>query len=127
MLCHFEMPRWRRCRSCQGAQCSAWRRAVRTREDSPLAAACSCATPIACWGACIDEDSTQVGPVIDLFVRQVFEPRARSVTEVERQVLDDEEVVGCSTGVACKPAVLEPYAGVGVPIVSWHLGHSPEA
>jgi hypothetical protein len=48
------------------------------------------------------KDSTQVGPVIDLVPRQVFEPRARSVVEVERQVLDDEEVVGRSTGVACE-------------------------
>jgi hypothetical protein len=28
--------------------------------------------------------------------------------------------------VACEPVVLEPYAGVGVPIVSWHIGRSPE-
>jgi hypothetical protein len=43
-----------------------------------------------------DEDLTQVGPVVDLVVQQVLKPRARRVTEVERQVLDDEEVVGCS-------------------------------
>jgi hypothetical protein len=29
--------------------------------------------------------------------------------------------------VACEPVVLEPYAGVGVPIVSRHIGQSPEA
>jgi hypothetical protein len=73
------------------------------------------------------EDSTQVGPVIDLVPRQVFEPRACRVAEVERQVLDDEEVVSRSTGVACEPVVLEPHAGVGVPIVSWHIGRSLEA
>jgi hypothetical protein len=28
--------------------------------------------------------------------------------------------------VACEPIVLEPYAGVGVPIVSWHIGRSLE-
>jgi hypothetical protein len=27
--------------------------------------------------------------------------------------------------VACEPVVLEPYAGVGVPIVSRHIGQSP--
>jgi hypothetical protein len=30
----------------------------------------------------------------------VLEPRARRVAEVERQVLDDKEVTGCSPGVA---------------------------
>jgi hypothetical protein len=29
--------------------------------------------------------------------------------------------------VALKPVVLEPYAGVGVPVVSWHIGRGPEA
>jgi hypothetical protein len=74
-----------------------------------------------------DEDPTKVGPVVDLITRQVSKPRTRRVDEVEQQVLDDEEVVGRSTGVACEPIVLEPYAGVGVPIVSWHIGQSPEA
>jgi hypothetical protein len=74
-----------------------------------------------------DEDSMQVGPIVDLVVRQVLEPCACRVAEVERQVLDNEEVIGHSTGVACEPVVLEPRAGVGVPIVSWHIGWSPEA
>jgi hypothetical protein len=43
----------------------------------------------------------QVGPVVDLVVWQVLEPRARRVDEVEWQVLDDEEVIGCSPDVAC--------------------------
>jgi hypothetical protein len=29
--------------------------------------------------------------------------------------------------VAREPVVLEPYARVGVPIVPWHIGWSPEA
>jgi hypothetical protein len=29
--------------------------------------------------------------------------------------------------VACEPVVLEPHARVGVPIVFWHIGQSPEA
>jgi hypothetical protein len=29
--------------------------------------------------------------------------------------------------VACEPVVLEPHAGIGVPIVSWHIGRSTEA
>jgi hypothetical protein len=29
--------------------------------------------------------------------------------------------------VACEPIVLKPYAGVGVPVVSWDIGRSPEA
>jgi hypothetical protein len=64
-----------------------------------------------------DEDPTEVGPVIDLVTRQVLKPRARRIAEVERQVLDDEQVVGRSPGVARESVVLEPYTGVGVPIV----------
>jgi hypothetical protein len=44
-----------------------------------------------------DEDSAQVCPVVDLAAGQVLEPRPRGVAEVERQILDDEEVV-------CRPA-----------------------
>jgi hypothetical protein len=40
-----------------------------------------------------DEDSAQVGPVVDLVAWQVLEPRPRRVAEVERQVLDDEEII----------------------------------
>jgi hypothetical protein len=28
--------------------------------------------------------------------------------------------------VTCELVVLEPHAGVGVPIVSWHIGRGPE-
>jgi hypothetical protein len=28
--------------------------------------------------------------------------------------------------VARKPVVVKPHAGVGVPIVPWHIGRSPE-
>jgi hypothetical protein len=51
----------------------------------------------------------------------------RGVNEVERQVPDDEEVVCRSPGVACEPVVLEPYAGVGVPIVPQYIGRSVDA
>jgi hypothetical protein len=74
-----------------------------------------------------DEDPTQVGPVVDLVVWQVLEPCICIVAEVERQVLDHEEIVGRPTGVAREPVVLEPYTGVGVPIVSRHVGRSPKA
>jgi hypothetical protein len=57
----------------------------------------------------------------------VLEPHACGVTEVKRQVLDHKEIVGHSYGMARKPVVLEPYAGVGVPVVSWHIGRGPEA
>jgi hypothetical protein len=43
------------------------------------------------------------------------------------EVLDDEEVVCHSPGVASEPVVLEPHAGVGVPVVPWHIGRSAEA
>jgi hypothetical protein len=57
----------------------------------------------------------------------VLEQCAWRVTEVERQVLDKEKVVSRSTSVALEPVVLEPHVGVGVPIVSWHIGRRPEA
>jgi hypothetical protein len=50
-------------------------------------------------GACVralevpDEDSAQVGLVVDVVAWQVLEPHPCGVTEVERQVLYDEEVV----------------------------------
>jgi hypothetical protein len=71
-----------------------------------------------------DEDSTQVGPAIDLGVRQVLEPRPRGVAEVEWQVLYDEEVVCRSSRVACEPIVLKSHAGVGVPIVPGYVGRA---
>jgi hypothetical protein len=64
---------------------------------------------------------------LDLVPRQVLEPSACRVAEVERQGLDDDKVVGRSPGVACEPVVLELYAWVGVPVVSWDIGWSPEA
>jgi hypothetical protein len=57
----------------------------------------------------------------------VLEPRTCGIAKVERQVLDHEEIVGCSSGMARKSVVLEPYARIGVPIVSWHIGRGPEA
>jgi hypothetical protein len=74
-----------------------------------------------------DEDSMQVSLVVDLVPRQVFEPRARRIAKVERQVFVYEEVVSRSTGMACELVILEPCAGVGVPIVSCHIGRSSEA
>jgi hypothetical protein len=57
----------------------------------------------------------------------VLEPCPRRVAEVEREVLDDEEIVRRSPGVASELIVLEPHVGVGVPIVPWYVGQSTEA
>jgi hypothetical protein len=73
-----------------------------------------------------DEDSTQVGPVVDLVTWQVLEPCPHGVAEVEWQVLDDGEVVCLSPCVTCESVVLEPYAGVGVPVVPGYVGRSSE-
>jgi hypothetical protein len=48
------------------------------------------------------------------------------VAEVERQVLDHEEIIGRPTGVAREPVVLELDTRVGVPVVPWYVGRSPE-
>jgi hypothetical protein len=45
---------------------------------------------------------------------------------VERQVLDDEEVVYRSTRVAREPVVLQPHARVGVPVILRYVGQSYE-
>jgi hypothetical protein len=52
---------------------------------------------------------------------------SRGVAEVERQILDDEEVVCRSPGVASESVVLEPYAGVGVPVVPRYVSRSADA
>jgi hypothetical protein len=57
----------------------------------------------------------------------VLEQRALGIAEVKRQVLDDEQVVGLFPSAARELVVLEPYAGVGVPVVPRHIGRSPEA
>jgi hypothetical protein len=62
-----------------------------------------------------DEDSTQVGTVVDLVPRQVLEPCPCGVAKVQWQVLYDEEVV------------LEPYTKIGVPVVPGYVGQSAEA
>jgi hypothetical protein len=41
------------------------------------------------------EGADQVVPVVDLAGRQVFEPSSRRVSEVQRQVADDDLVGGC--------------------------------
>jgi hypothetical protein len=64
---------------------------------------------------------------LDLVAGQVLEPRACRIAEVKRQVFDHEEIVGRSSGMARKSVVLEPYAGIGVPVVSWDVGRGLEA
>jgi hypothetical protein len=73
-----------------------------------------------------NENLPQVGLVLDLVAGQVLKPRTCGIAEVERQVLDHEEIVSRSPGMARKSVVLEPYAGNGVPVVSWHIGRGPE-
>jgi hypothetical protein len=71
-----------------------------------------------------DKDSTQVGPVVDLVAWQMLRPHG--VTEVELQVLYDEEVISHSSRVACEPIILEPHTGVSVPVVLGYDGRSLE-
>jgi hypothetical protein len=54
----------------------------------------------------------------------VLEPCPRGVVEVEWEVLDDEEIICHSPGVASEPVVLESHTGVGVPVVSRYVGQS---
>jgi hypothetical protein len=63
---------------------------------------------------------------VDLVPGQVLEPRLCGVTEVGRHVLDDKKVIFRSPSVAGESAVLEPHAGVGVPVVPRYIGRSME-
>jgi hypothetical protein len=73
-----------------------------------------------------DEDTAKVSPVVDLVAWQVLEPRPCRVTEVERQVLYDEEIICRFTRVARESIVFEPHARVGVPVVPGYVGWSSE-
>jgi hypothetical protein len=63
------------------------------------------------------EGADQIVPVVDLAGRQVLEPRPRRVGEVQGNVTDDNLVGGGSAQLACQAVVVEPYAGVRLPIV----------
>jgi hypothetical protein len=89
------------------------------------AAACSFAAPTTCRDGCTCLGSSQRRPNADLVVGQVLEPCLRGIHEVERQVLDDEEVV-CRPPRGRKPVVLEPHAGVGVLVIPADIGRSSE-
>jgi hypothetical protein len=68
-----------------------------------------------------DKYSAQVSLAVDLVTGHLLEPCPCGVTELERQVLGDEEVVCHSSCVAYEPVVLEPHAGVGVPIIPMYI------
>jgi hypothetical protein len=74
-----------------------------------------------------DEYTTRVGPIVDLVPHASARATCMQSHEVKRQVLDDKEIVSHSPGVARESVVLEPHAGVGVPIISRHIGQCPEA
>jgi hypothetical protein len=63
------------------------------------------------------EGADQIVPVVDLAGRQMIKPRPRRVGEVQRQVADDDFVGGGSAQLACQAVVVEPYAGVHLPVV----------
>jgi hypothetical protein len=56
----------------------------------------------------------------------VLKPRPHGVAEVERQVLYDEEVICRSSRMARELLVLEPDAGVGIPVIPGYVGRSPK-
>jgi hypothetical protein len=56
----------------------------------------------------------------------MLESCARGVAEVEWQILDHKEIISRSSGMARESVVLKPYAGIVVPVVSWHVGQGPK-
>jgi hypothetical protein len=107
----------RHCRSHRGARCSAWKASYVLAKALPGLLLAVAQLPLLA-GAHVralevaDENPTQVHPVLDLVARQVLEPRACGVIELEQQILDHEEIVGRPTGMAREPVVLEPHTGV---------------
>jgi hypothetical protein len=63
------------------------------------------------------DGADQIIPVVDLAGRQVLEPRPRRVGEVQVEVTDDDLVGGGPAQLACQEVVIEPYAGVRLPVV----------
>jgi hypothetical protein len=107
------------------------KRRMYSRRLSPTVV-CSCTArtayqdPCMCPGSC--RRKLNAGPY-SLGSCRAADARATciGVAEVERQILDHEEIVGRPTSVACKSVVLEPHTRVGVPVVSRYVGRSPEA
>ena len=60
------------------------------------------------------EDALEVCPKVDAVRGEMLEPCSGAFREVERQVLDDEEVIIRSTCVTGEAKVFQPYGGVGV-------------
>jgi hypothetical protein len=115
----------------RGDRCNAWRSAGCSRVGFPRSLLAVARVPLHAGSGVsalkvADEDAMQLRPVIDVSAGQVLEPCPRRVTEVEQQVLDDEEVICRPTRVACESLVLQPHAGVSIPVVSRDVGRSPE-
>ena len=58
----------------------------------------------------------EICPATDGVGGQEIQPGADVLSQAYREVLDDEAVVACSSGPACKPIVLQPYTGVRIPV-----------
>jgi hypothetical protein len=54
---------------------------------------------------------------MDLAGRQVLEPRLRRVGEVQGEVADDDLVTGGPAQLARQAVVVEPHAGISLPVV----------
>jgi hypothetical protein len=63
------------------------------------------------------ERADQIVPVVDLVGGQVLEPCPSRVAEVQGQVADDDLVAGGPAQLASQAVVVEPHAGVRLPVV----------
>jgi hypothetical protein len=54
---------------------------------------------------------------VDLTGRQVLEPRPGRVGEVQGEVADDDLVISGSAQLSCQAVVVEPHAGIRLPLV----------
>ena len=60
------------------------------------------------------EHLPEVCPAADGVGEQELQPGADVLSQAYREILDDEAVVACSSGPACKPIVLPPHVGVRI-------------
>jgi hypothetical protein len=128
MSCHSGTSRWHHCPSRRGGATLGKVSGVVAQAFPPLQLAVAHLPLLAGAGVraleVVDEDSAQIHIVVDFPVGQVLEPCPRGVAEVERQILDDEEIIYRSARMARELVVFQPHTGVSVSVISRDVGWS---
>ena len=73
-----------------------------------------------------DEHLPEVCLVADRVGGQELQPGTDVLSQADWEVLNDEAVVVCSSGLACKPVVLQPHTRVRVPGIFYDVHRRPK-